>query len=283
MIAWLGTGLLGAGFVRAAVKRGETVHVWNRTGAKARALEADGARAFPDPADAVRGASRIHVALSDDVAVDDVLELAKAGFGDGLVIVDHTTTSPAGTAARVQRWTERGVPFQHAPVFMGPQNALEATGFMLASGDRALFDRLEPDLARMTGRLVYLGPQAERAAGMKLLGNLFLIAMMGGLTDVLSLAKTLDIPPADAASMFDWFNPGTQVPARLKGLLKGDFAHASWNLAMARKDARLMIEAAGTGGRSLTVIPAVAEVMDRWIRTHHADDDWTVIASEVVE
>ncbi|MBV8579034.1 MAG: NAD(P)-dependent oxidoreductase, partial [Candidatus Eremiobacteraeota bacterium] len=40
MIAYLGTGLLGANFVRKLLERGETVHVWNRTPDKARALEA---------------------------------------------------------------------------------------------------------------------------------------------------------------------------------------------------------------------------------------------------
>ncbi len=282
MIAWLGTGLLGSGFVRALRRRGETVHVWNRSGAKAKALEADGAIAVDDPADAVRGAARVHLCLSDDGAVDDVLLLARPGLSPDVVLVDHTTTDPARTAERVARWTAQGVAFQHAPVFMGPQNALDATGFMLASGDHLLYSKLEADLAKMTGRLVYLGPDVPRAAGIKLLGNLFLEAMIGGLTDVLTLAKSLGIPPGEAALLFEWFNPGAQVPARLKRMLEGDFEHASWNLGMARKDARLMIGAARAAGRDLTVIPAVAELMDRWIRTDHAKDDWTVIASEVV-
>src|SRR5579871_6697827 len=123
MIAWLGTGLLGANFVRALRRRGQEVQVWNRSPDKARALEAEGARALEDPAAAVRGAARVHVTLSDDAAVDEVLERAKAGLAKDAVIVDHTTTSPAGTAARAKRWVERGVAFQHAPVFMGPPNA----------------------------------------------------------------------------------------------------------------------------------------------------------------
>ena len=68
MIAYFGTGLLGSGFVRNMLERGETVHVWNRSPEKARALEADGAKAFADPRDAVRGASQIHLTLSDDAA-----------------------------------------------------------------------------------------------------------------------------------------------------------------------------------------------------------------------
>src|ERR1700689_96423 len=155
MIAYLGLGLLGTNFVRAMLRRGEKVQIWNRSPDKARALEAEGAKAFDRVEDAVRGATRIHLTLSDDAAVDDVLERARPGFGPGLVIVDHTTTSPSGTATRAPRWAERGVAFQHAPVFMGPQNALESTGIMLASGDRARFDALAPELSKMTGKLVY--------------------------------------------------------------------------------------------------------------------------------
>ena len=58
MIAILGTGLLGSGFARALRKKGETVHVWNRTAARAKALEADGCIAYADAARAVRGARR---------------------------------------------------------------------------------------------------------------------------------------------------------------------------------------------------------------------------------
>jgi 3-hydroxyisobutyrate dehydrogenase len=282
VIAFLGTGLLGANFVRAMRRRGLDVQVWNRTPAKARALEAEGARAFDDPAAAVRGAARVHVALSDDAAVDDVLERARPGLGRDAVVVDHTTTSPCGAAERSARWAGRGIGFQHAPVFMGPQNALEATGIMLASGDRARFDALSPELEKMTGKLVYLGPQPDRAAAFKLMGNLFLMSMTAGIADVLSLAKALGVPPAEAATLFDVFNPATSMGPRVRRILEGDYAHPSWELSMARKDARLMMEAAAKGDTVLALIPAIAKVMDRWIEGGHGQDDWTIIAKDAV-
>ncbi|MCL4756214.1 MAG: hypothetical protein KJ015_39060 [Myxococcales bacterium] len=230
----------------------------------------------------MRGATRLHLTLSDDAAVDDVLERARPGFGPGLTVVDHTTTTASGTAERARRWAERGVAFQHAPVFMGPVNALESSGLMLASGERARFDALEPELAKMTGKLVYLGPAPERAAGMKLLGNLFLIAMTAGLADVFALAKALGIPAAEAGSLFDLFNPGKLLPVRVERLLGGEFSNPSWELAMARKDARLMQEEASRGNVSLAVIPAIAAEMDRWLARGHAKDDWTVIAKDAL-
>jgi 3-hydroxyisobutyrate dehydrogenase len=280
-IAFYGIGLLGANFVRALRRRGEVVHVWNRSPDKARALEADGAKAFDDPAECARGAARAHLTLSDDAAVDALLERVRPGLDAGATIVDHTTTSHAGAVVRAKTWADRGVAFQHAPVFMGPQNALESTGIMLASGDRARFDALAPELSKMTGKLVYLGADPARAAAMKLLGNSFLMAMTAGLADVLALGKAMGVPPADAASLFDTFNPAGTIPARLQRMMS-DNATPSWTLAMARKDARLMTEEAARGGVELAIVPAVARAMDRWIEKGHGQDDWTVIAKDAV-
>jgi len=100
MIAFIGTGLLGSNFTKALLKRGEKVNVWNRTASKAKALEADGAKAFDNVADAVKGASRIHLTLKDDAAVNEVLEKASAGFEPGVIIIDHTTTLASGATER---------------------------------------------------------------------------------------------------------------------------------------------------------------------------------------
>jgi 3-hydroxyisobutyrate dehydrogenase len=283
MIAFFGMGLLGSSFVRAALRRGEEVHVWNRTAAKASALEADGARAFADPADAAKGATRIHLALSDDAAVDEVLARARPGYAPGVVIVDHTTTSPTGTRARAERWNDHGFEFQHAPVFMGPQNALEGSGIMLASGDSARVERLRPALEKMTGKLVYFGLEPERAASFKLFGNLFLMFMTAGVAEMLTLAKALDVKPEDAAALFDVFNPATSVSARAKRMIAADFANPSWELAMARKDARLMLEEGERHGVPLPMLPAIAATMDRVLERGHAHDDWVVIAKDALE
>jgi 3-hydroxyisobutyrate dehydrogenase len=189
---------------------------------------------------------------------------------------------PVQRAARAARWAARGVTFQHAPVFMGPLNALEGTGLMLASGDRARFDALAPALQGMTGKLAWVGPQEERAAGLKLIGNLFLMAMTTGLIDALALARAQSIPPADAGALFDLFNPGAMVPARVKRMLAGDFDHPSWELGMARKDARLMLEAAAAGGVALTLIPAIAAAMDAALARGEGRSDWTVLAKDYV-
>jgi 3-hydroxyisobutyrate dehydrogenase len=282
MITILGTGLLGSGFAQALRKKGDTVRVWNRSPGKARALAKLGASPVDDAAEAVRGAARTHIVVSDDAAVDAVLAAAAPGLAAGALVFDHSTTSTAGALARTARWRERGIVYQHAPVFMGPQNAADSTGVMLVSGDRAVVARVSPLLAPMTGKLVDLGPRVDAAAAYKLLGNLFLLALTAGFTDVLALAKAMEIPASEVASLFDHFNPGAAVPARFKRILEADFEHPTWELAMARKDARLMQAEAAAAGVALSMLPAFAALMDRRLAEGHAHADWTVVAKDFV-
>ncbi len=283
MIALFGMGLLGSGFVRALRDRGEEVHVWNRSPAKAEALRETGAVAWDDPAGAARGASRVHLTLSDDAAVDEVLERARGGLAEGTLVVDHSTTSASAVPARVDRWRARGVTFLHAPVFMGPQNARNATGLMLTSGDAALVERVRHALEAMTGKLVYLGPEPGTAAAFKLLGNLHLMFLTAGLADMFGLAKALSIPADEAATLFQHFNPGATIGVRVGRMLERAWEAPSWELGMARKDARLMIEEAARANVPLAVLPAIAARMDAVIAEGHAGHDWTVLAKDALE
>jgi 3-hydroxyisobutyrate dehydrogenase len=253
---------MGSSFVRRLRANGHEVNVWNRSAAKARALEEDGAKAFDTPAAALAGAERIHLSLSDDASVDAVLEPIASAIPKSTWIVDHTTTAVTPTAERIARWNARERVFVHAPVFMGPANALEGTGLMLVSGEESRNAALLADLQKMTGTVLYLGEAPERAAAFKLFGNLTLIGMMGVLGDVNRLAHAVGIPTAEAFSLFKHFNPGLFLPARAARIEAGDFSSPSFELSMARKDVRLMIEEAQRGGMELFVMPGVAALFD---------------------
>lgn len=261
-VTFFGTGLMGSGFVRRMRANGHQVNVWNRSAAKARALQDVGATAFDDPAAALAGAERLHLSLADDASVDTVLEPLAAVIAPGTWIVDHTTTAVTPTAERVARWRARGRSFVHAPVFMGPANALEGSGLMLLSCAQAQHDALLPALQQMTGKVVHVGEAPERAAAFKLFGNLTLIGIIGVLGDVNRLAAAVGISTQDAFSLFEHFNPGQTLPARAARIASADVTRPSFELAMARKDVRLMIEEARRGGFELPVTAGVAALFD---------------------
>jgi 3-hydroxyisobutyrate dehydrogenase len=277
-IAFLGTGLMGAALAEAAAKRGDRVTAWNRTPSKAAALEAFGVRAAASVPEAVAEAERVHIMLTDDAAVDSVLEAAGDGLRSALV-VDHSTTSPAGATARAKRLGARGVAFLHAPVFMSPKMCREAAGLMLAAGPQPTFARAEAALRAMTGRLEYLGEQPDLAAANKLFGNAMIISICGGLADVYAMAASLGIAATDAHALFGIFNPAGVLAYRGFAMAKGDYTPA-FELTMARKDARLMIEL--TGDRELAVLPAIAERMDALIARGFGSDDLGVLSVDAV-
>ena len=108
-IAFFGTGLMGAGFVRRARANGlRGQRLEPQPGQGPARWPTLGARAFDDPAAALEGAERIHLSLADDASVDAVLEPLAAPSRRRTWIVDHTTTAVRPTAERVARWDARG-------------------------------------------------------------------------------------------------------------------------------------------------------------------------------
>ena len=277
-IAFLGAGLMGAALAEAALKRGDQVKIWNRTPAKAAALEPLGVHAARSIREAMDGSERVHVVLSDDAAVDSVLEEGLEGIGSA-TIVDHSTTSPTGTAERARRLEARGIRFLHCPVFMSPKMCREAGGIMLAAGSRSTFDHLEGALRAMTGRLDYLGERRDLAAAHKLFGNAVIIALCGGLADVYAMAASLGIEAREAHSLFAKFNPAGVLTYRGAAMAEGDYT-AAFELSMARKDTRLMIESAR--GRELPVLDAIAKRMDALIARGYGAHDLGVLAVDAV-
>ena len=112
---------------------------------------------------------------------------------------------------------------------------------------------------------------------MKLTGNLFLVAFTAGIADTLAFASALHISNNELLQLFDTWNPGSALPARLKRMTSDDFSNPSWRLDMARKDTGLFIQEAANNNAMLTVIPAVAALMDEWIKKGHGKDDWAII------
>ncbi len=278
-IAFLGTGLLGAAFAEAAAKRGDTVTAWNRSADKVQALSAFGVQAAPTPALAVQGAERVHIVLKDDAVVEQVIAAASAGLSPHAVLIDHTTTLPALTAGRALSLHAQGIHYLHCPVFMGPAAARNAQGSMMVAGPKALFEQVQAALAAMTTRLEYMGERPDLAAVNKLFGNAMIIGVSAVMADILTMAQASGVEAQDAVKLLGLLDLNAMVAGRGMNMAKGNF-DASFELAMARKDVRLMLETAGD--RPLAALPAIAARMDQLIAAGHGAKDASVLGIDAV-
>ena len=278
-ITFLGTGLLGSAFAEAAARRGDAVTAWNRSPDKAQALTQFGIQAAATPAEAVFGATRVHLILKDDAVVEEVIAAARPGLAPDAIIIDHSTTLPKHTAARAERLHAEGLRYLHCPVFMGPAAARQEQGSMLAAGPKVLFERVQGDLAKMTGRLEYLGERPDLAAVHKLLGNTMLIGSWAVIADVLTLAKAGGVDAEDAIKLLGLLDMNNVVALRGGNMAKCNFT-PSFELAMARKDVGLMLET--TGDMPVAVLRSIAARMDQLIAAGYGAEDASVLGIDAV-
>jgi 3-hydroxyisobutyrate dehydrogenase len=273
----LGTGLLGSGFVENLLAKGNKVRVWNRSQDKLQPLTAKGALAGKDPADAVRGAERVHLVLAEDDAVDAVLAASRPGLGKDVPILDHSTNLPSRVAARFEKLRAAGVRYTHAPVFMSPQNAREASGLIVFAGPQGEAAALTAILAPMTGKVWHAGERPDLAAFHKLAGNGLLVGLTGVMGDLLAMGANCELRAEQVLALFEVFKPGNAIPFFGQRVAIAGDQPPSFELTMARKDVRLMLETAG-GAQALKILPAVAAAMDKALAAGHGHQDFAIFA-----
>jgi len=217
--------------------------------------------------------------LKDDGVVEEVIANARIGLSPETILIDHTTTLPTQTAERARRLNADGLKYLHCPVFMGPAAARNAQGSMMVAGPSALFEDVKAALAKMTGRLEYMGERPDIAAVNKLFGNAMIIGITAVTADILTMAQASGVAAEDAIKLLGLLDLNAMVAGRGGNMAKGNFA-ASFELAMARKDVRLMLETAGD--RPMAALPAVAARMDRLIALGLGANDASVMAIDAV-
>lgn len=158
-IAFLGTGLMGAPMARNLLKAGFSATVWNRTIAKASALEDAGAVVAASARDAVADADVVVSIVTSGEAVDDLL--FKRGVADAMrpksVFIDMSSITPREARRNASALQERNVACLDAPVSGGTKGAEDATLAIMVGGESGVFERVRPVLQAM-GRPVRVGP-----------------------------------------------------------------------------------------------------------------------------
>jgi 3-hydroxyisobutyrate dehydrogenase-like beta-hydroxyacid dehydrogenase len=158
---------------------------------------------------------------------------------------------------------------------MSPQMAFEGKGLIMISGPQADYEAVRAVLEGMTGEAWYLGDRPDLAAAFKLFGNAMLFAVNGGLADIFTMARANGIDPLQTLEVFNHFQLLSGIPIRGQRMASGNTTPASFELSMARKDVRLMTEAAR--GEALLVLPTIARRMDEVIAAGKGDHDLAAI------
>jgi 3-hydroxyisobutyrate dehydrogenase/2-hydroxy-3-oxopropionate reductase len=227
-VSVLGMGAMGSRIARRLLDAGHEVVVWNRTPAKAEPLVAAGARSAATPAEAARGAEAVITMLAGPDALMAVVEAQDGlatGAGDGTTVLEMSTVGP-GTIERLRS--------------------------ALPPGD-GLVARWTP-LLQVLGEPIHVGALGMGAAT-KLVTNATLVGTMTLLGETIALADALGVPRGVAFRALSVTPLAAQAERRREPLATGEFRRR-FELALASKDARLVVEAARAAGLDAKVLEA---------------------------
>jgi 3-hydroxyisobutyrate dehydrogenase len=271
VVAFLGTGTMGAPMVQNLLAAGLPVRVWNRTAEKARALEPAGATVAADPAAAVEGADVVVTMLDAVGAVRETIAAAAPGLSAEQVWVQASTVGVAGTQGLVELAEELGPRFVDAPVLgtLGP--AKEGTLVVLASGPDEAIDVAQPVLDAVGSRTMRVGA-AGAGTRLKLVANSWVLAVTAATAEAFALAQGLDLDPrlfVEAVSGGPLDLPYLHVKGQ--AMLDDEYPTA-FSVRNALKDARLVGDAAGEVGVRNGIAAVAAEHLDRALQAGHGDD-----------
>ena len=196
MIAFLGTGRMGAPMAANLARAGFAVRAWDRTASQAAALTEQGATVAASPADAIRGAGILITMLADGPATDQALRGpdGQLDIPPGLIWIQMATVGMDWTQRFVNTATRYQVSFFDAPVSgsQGPAQAGQLT--ILASGPEWLRPAVDPVFAALGRSTAWLGP-AGNGTRAKLVLNNWLADLTEMTAETLAFARQLDLDP----------------------------------------------------------------------------------------
>jgi len=269
----LGTGIMGAAMARNLLRSGHAVRVWNRSTDKAAPLAADGAEVAANPAEAVRHADVVLTMLYDGDAVREVMREAFPAVQQDALWVQSTTVSLDDVDSLGAEAAEHGLVYYDAPVLGTRQPAEAGQLTVLVAGPRARRGELTPIFDAVGARTVWLDNPGD-ATRLKLVANSWVLALTHAGAETLSLAEALGVDPD---KFFELIAGGPLDNGYLRaktGLVRDDkLSPASFAVATAEKDARLIAEAGRRHGVRLDLAEAGAERFRRAVEQGHGDKD----------
>jgi 3-hydroxyisobutyrate dehydrogenase-like beta-hydroxyacid dehydrogenase len=278
-VGFAGLGAMGRAMAANLLEAGHQVRVWNRSRQPVEELVRKGAEAVAEPKGAF-GEVLISM-LADDAAVRNVI--LGSGMLDaaprGGIHVNMATVSVALTEELTKEHRRRGLHYVAAPVFGRPEAAAARQLNIVAAGDGATLDRVQPLLDAMGQRTWRLGEEPRQASAAKLAGNFLIAAAIECMGEAVVMAERYGVRPAALLEILS--NTLFAAPVyRNYGQLIAErrYEPAGFRLELGLKDVHLALAAAET---ARTPMPVASLLRDNFLEAMAQGDgkrDWAALA-----
>ncbi len=279
-------GVIGAGNIGGAIAAnllvdGHTVAVHDTDPARVQALVAQGAQAGGSPA-AVATASEItFTSLPTPAVMEAVAQAWLAGAARDAILVDLSTNAPATIRAVGQRLAAAGRHLLEAPLTGGAPGAQARMLVFMVGGAPAVYERCRPILEKLGRAVFHLGPLGLGNTA-KLVNSLLAFSATWASLEALAVATKAGI---DLRTMIDVIRTGGAGNFFTDRMVEGiNTRHrpTQFALALAAKDAGLLLEVAREAAVPVPVAAGVAQALVAAVGAGLGDRDFTDLV-ELIE
>lgn len=192
----LGVGRMGEPIAKRLAAASYTLRAFDLDPAKAASI-GGGVFAAGTPEEAVSGVDVVVAALPTPRAMRDVMfgpERLLADWPTGRALLDMGTGDPELARELASSLIERGGEYLEAPVSGGAAGAAAGTLTVIAAGEKKTFERLQPLLKTLSGKLFYVG-SAGVGHQLKLANNLMLAVQVVAVCEAWNIVRNSGIEP----------------------------------------------------------------------------------------
>jgi len=193
-IAFVGLGNMGNPMAANLVKAGHVVRGFDLVGSNLESARGNGVATAESAASAIEGAEIVITMLPAGKHVVSVYEDLAPKAAAGTLFIDSSTVDIESARKAHAIAAAHGLLSVDAPVSGGTGGASAGTLTFMAGGSEAAFQRAEPVLKPMAGRIVHCG-EAGAGQAAKICNNMILGISMIGVAEAFVLAEKIGLSP----------------------------------------------------------------------------------------
>jgi len=193
--AVIGTGIMGTGIGKTLLRNGWQLSCYNRTRGNAQDLVSAGAEYFATPSEAASGVDFVILMPWDINALKYMLEGDNGLFTNaakGQIFLDMSTQLPETALREAEGFSACGASFLDAPVHGTKGEANGGGLWIMAGGDRAVYEKAIPLLEVIGETHHHMGDHGKGFAA-KLCGNHLVSTIVAALGESMVLAEKAGI------------------------------------------------------------------------------------------
>ena len=280
-IGFIGIGLMGLPMSKNLVKAGYNLTVFNRSKNKAEPLKEFGAKISNTLKDAVDGSDIVITMLTDDTAVDavmnntDFLENLKSGS----IVIDMSSVKPTTATKHGNNLKLKNINYLDAPVSGGTIGAEEASLAIMVGGEQNIFDDAF-DILKKMGNPTLVGPIGSGQVS-KLANQIIVGLTIGAVAEAVTLCEKAG---ADPNKMIKALSGGWADSKVLqthgKRMINKDFTPKG-RTSVHLKDMNNILECANNYNTHLPISNLVKEMYKSLVENGHSETDHSSLYKEI--